>query len=128
MAFYERLDVREQGIFCGGDVYVVNRMPEVEIEGVRQISVPAGHSSVSRRYRIVTKDMLPLPNIPIGAPRFDVAWEADGSINSRTTEVTDIRFSLAATEAGDVLVKQVSVTVRIATVSPSFRAPRSRYT
>lgn len=100
---YNRAEASAGGLFAGGTYVVVPRIAEVAVSGPSQVAIDAGERSLRRTYS--ARRLVDLRE-PL---RF--AWTAEGFPADRTAAETAVNFSLGATSAGQMLTRDVAVTV-----------------
>lgn len=103
VATYTDLEVDARGIVARGFALLAARTPSVAISGPREVSAIEGETSVSRRYVAANLQDLLEP--------VSFAWTADGTVLQPTGSATFVVFDTSGSSAGDVLARQVSLTV-----------------
>jgi len=127
VAFYNRADVSNAGIFAGGSVEIMPRSPEVTISGPTRLAAEEEQSSVTATYRLHTDDLRPpfhevlstatatfgarVPGPGTTPPRPRIVWSGDGTPLRPSAEVTGFRFNTTGAHAGDILTRRVAVLV-----------------
>src|SRR5262249_11669071 len=89
-------------IFAGGTFDIVERTPQVFMDGPASLSVEEGSASITRVYSVRTEDL---------RPGLQITWGGDGSVLSQGAFSTGISFAPGNAKAGTVLAKRVTVRV-----------------
>ncbi len=99
---YNRLDIASGGIFGGGTALPVDRTPSLEIRGLFNLTSDSNSTSITKKYKAITEDL---------RGNLQYRWKVNGTAVSENSKSPNIKFNLGQTQPGQVLTKELSLTV-----------------